>query len=364
VSHPPLVVLFDPESRCPEEHAEALRSGGFRTFRVGDRWAIRDAFHETQELPAALVVVVGGGDMPERADVIPEARSLGVPVIGLVAGADDADSLAEKIRDLDDWVPQSSTAVELTTRISRALAGRIAESSRSKETMEIPIDVRMLELIVHDIRNPLNVIGLTLRVIEQIPQERRAEIQEDLNFLRENAGQIERMLTLVGEFCRLQRDESPADPVAFDPRRLLEEVVEDRVFRGPERGLPLRLEIDPTTPTSVELDPSRVRFALIFAIFNALGATDRPVTVRTSGRDGRWTVAIVVDKPPPSSVVPFEVASAKYERLIGSPGERKGLDLIIARWVVKSFGGTVRLDVEPGQRTVILVDLPVSPPST
>jgi signal transduction histidine kinase len=360
VSHSPLIVLFDPEARCTEEHAAALRADGFRTSRIGDPGAIRAALRESQELPAALVVVVNGRGMSEHADVIPEARSRGIPVIGLVAGADDADSLAEKIRDLDDWVPQSSTPVELSTRLGRALAGRNAEASRSRETMEIPIDVRMLEVIVHDIRNPLNVIGLTLRVIEQIPPERRADIQEDLTFLRDNAGQIERMLTLISEFCRLKREENPSEPSTFDPRRLLEQVVEDRAFRSPERGLPLHLEIDPSTPTRVDLDPSRVRYAVIFAIFNALGAADRPVTVKTSGRNGRWTVAIVVEKPPPSSVVPFEVVSDTYERLIGSVGERKGLDLVIAGWVVQSFGGKVRLNVEPGKRTTILIDLPVS----
>ncbi len=224
----------------------------------------------------------------------------------------------------------------------------------------IPIDVELLATIVHDIRNPLNVIGLTLRVIEQMPDHLRSEIQEDVDFLRDNAGQIEKMLSLLSDFCRLSELEDPGTPASFDPRRFIEEVLAERAHRGNDKAFPAIFTRDPSTPASVNLDPVRARIALLCALTNAAGASDCPLSVRTSGTADRLTIAIIVKKPPPSTVFARRVNPEQYERLIATQTERRGLDLAIASSISAQFGGSLHLDVAPNEGTTIVIDWPVN----
>ncbi len=67
---------------------------------------------------------------------------------------------------------------------------------------------------------------------------------------------------------------------------------------------------------------------------------------------------MIVDKPPPTTVSSMDIRPDKFERLAGSAAERRGLDLAIAARVSELFGGSARLEVEPGRRSTIVLDWP------
>jgi len=223
-----------------------------------------------------------------------------------------------------------------------------------------PIDGRLLGMIVHDIRNPLNVIGLTVRVIEQMAPLIRAELEEDLGFLRDNASQIEAILALLSDLCRINEENVPHSPYEFNPGRFIEDLLTERAHKGNDKAFPARLEQDSSTPSSVILDPVLARIALLAVLTNAASATDFPLQVRTAGNGDRWTISISVEKPPPRTVVSHEVKPDVFQRLIGSPAERRGLDLAIASWISAQFGGTIRLEVVPETKSTIVIDWPVN----
>ena len=223
----------------------------------------------------------------------------------------------------------------------------------------IPIDARLLGMIVHDIRNPLNVIGLTLRVIEQMPSPVKSELQEDLGFLRENTAQITRMLVLVSEFCRLREHQISLSPAPIEPARFLGDLLAERAGKATEQAYPARLDCDPSTPATVHLEPVRLRFLIQYALANAAGATDRPLLVRLSGSGDRWRVTITVDRPPPSSVQGGPISSNVFERLMATEAERRSFELAIAAWLGEELGGSVRMEVNPGVSSTVVVDLPV-----
>ena len=190
VSQPPLVVLFDPESLSPAEHETAIASGGYRTeraARVDEALAVLE-----RDDPAALVVVEGRAGPADESRVCHAASDRGIPVLGLIDHEGDGASLKDRVKGYDGWTHYACPASDLIARLGADAQwqGPTAPPTHGP----IPIDVRLLAMIVHDIRNPLNVIGLTLRVIEQLPAPQRAEVQEDLNFLRDNAGQVEKIL--------------------------------------------------------------------------------------------------------------------------------------------------------------------------
>lgn len=222
------------------------------------------------------------------------------------------------------------------------------------------LDSRFLSLVVHDLRTPLNVIGLSLSMIEQSIPGDDPSLEEDLRIVRENTYQIERMLASLSDFNRLTQGAGRPSSTPFEPRRLLSEVVEALGSRPPAGQPPIRLELRPGCPPEVELDPILARQALLYALGNAQAAADgTPVEVVAGGSPGRWITEIRTSATPPPSLRPSPLSSDRYERLQGSAAERLGLDLAITARVTELLGGSARLDVTEGRGTAIVLDWPV-----
>jgi signal transduction histidine kinase len=225
--------------------------------------------------------------------------------------------------------------------------------------MSIELNSKFLSLVVHDLRTPLNVIGLTLRLIDQAIPKGDPDLEEDLSVLQENVGQIERMLAYLTDYCRLLEDSVTLRREQFDPKRMLAELVEERQLRVPAAKGVVQLEIGPECPSVVELDPSWSRLAVRHAISNASAAADgSPVQVTASGSPDRLVIECRVNRPSPSSVHSGALRPETYERLFGTIHERRGLDLAIAARVTELFGGSARLDVFEGRGTSVVLDWP------
>lgn len=336
-----------------EQADPSKAGGGIRTFQDVnyDGFNASPGVRAIHEGKASLVIVVEAEAFSHLAET---GRYHGVPTLLIVDQIGDPRELARRSRTFDGWMSLDAIDRELPARVAEMLH-RLGKSSGNLPS----IDPRFLALVIHDLRTPLNVIGLTIRAIAQTISEPTAELEEDLRFLTDNSRQIERMLAQLGDFCRLVEGESRLSAVEFDPRRFLADFLDERRGRPGAEATPIRLEIADDSPSEVSLDPQRVRLALQHSLANALNAAgDSPIRIRSSGGTGRWTVELVVDRPAPATVKSLELRPDRFERLAGSAAERRGLDLAIAAMVSEMFGGSARLDVEPGRRSTIVLDWP------
>ncbi len=223
--------------------------------------------------------------------------------------------------------------------------------------MSIHLDSRFVSLVVHDLRTPLNVIGLSLRLIDQSIAHRTKDLDEDLRVVQDNVFQIERMLAHLSDYCRLIDEKMGLRPTLFNPRRMLEEVVEEQSLRI--QGASIRLEFREGYPTEVDLDPNWARLAVRHALGNALAASEgSPIRAILGGGPDRFELEVRTERPPTDSVRPMALGVETYERLFGSKYERRGLDLAIAAGVTELFGGKARLDVDKDRGTSIFLDWP------
>jgi signal transduction histidine kinase len=234
--------------------------------------------------------------------------------------------------------------------------------------MATELNSHFLAVVVHDMRTPLNVIGLTLRLIDQAIPTRNSELDEDLRVVRENVGHIELMLAHLSDYCRLVEDSAAVRPSPFDLRRLAAELVEDPTARplALSQQRSVRLNVAADCPQEVELDPAWARVAMRHAIGNALAAAEGgPVSLslrpapHSADDSERVLVEVAIEKPPPQLLQSLPLDGRECERLTGSPHERRGLDLAIAARVSEMFGGRARLEVVEGQRSVVVLDWPV-----
>ena len=272
-----------------------------------------------------------------------------MPVLAVLVSPVASPALASRARDYHDWTLGPPRPEEIATRLLRLI-------SQGQTTT---IDPRFLALMVHDLRTPLNVIGLTIRALSQSMPVKSADFEEDLTFLQDNARQIEKMLAQLGDFCRLLEIETAPVGVEFDFCRFLSDFVEDRSIRGGIGNADVRLELNGPCPREVSLDPNRARMALQHVVANAITAAgDGYVRIELGGVTDRIRLAVIVDRPPPVTVVNTELRADLYERLAGSAAERRGLDLAIAAGISALFGGSARLEVEPEIRSTIVLDWP------
>lgn len=228
--------------------------------------------------------------------------------------------------------------------------------------MGMTFDPRFLMLVIHDLRNPLNVIGLTHRMLMDSPAGDDPSAREDLEILGENARQMERMLRQLSDYARLLETADRPHPLPFDPSRLVGEIVEDHNSRAVEGTPAVLVSTAETTPSRVLLDPSRSRLAIQGALNNAATAAEgRPIRVVVGGRDGgrRLVVEVVVEGPPRETVVATRLRGDHIDRLIGTPMERVGLELALAAKVSELFGGETRLEVAPGRSSTLVLDWPI-----
>ena len=306
-----------------------------------------------RERPSLAVVVEVDGQAGSFPGLVKAARARGVATVGVIDPVGGPIALVDRARAFDGWVSRDQVAEELPARVAGLLG-------RPGGTSDLPaLDARFLALVVHDLRTPLNVIGLTIRAISQTSPDLGAEFEEDLTFLQENARQIEKMLSQLADYCRLLEAGSQVSAVEFEPRRFLSDFVEDSLGRPGAEATPVRLDFAENSPAEVALDPNRVRLALQHSLANAMiAAGETPVRLRSSGREGRWLIEMVVDKPPPATVSSMDLRPEKFERLAGSAAERRGLDLAIAARVSELFGGSARLEVEPGRKSTVVLDWP------
>ena len=357
------LLVFDSDPVRSAELAEALSSHGFRATQAGPASRARETLK--RERPAVAVVSEAlFTSSPEGTRLRMAATETSVPILVVVDDVGDPEALADRLAEADDWISRRGLDSELPARVARLLKQREGHGpSRPRpatpDTSTLPTDASFFALVIHDLRTPLNVIGLSLRMISQAVPRGDADLEEDIRFVDENFRQIERMLAQLGDFYRLFENEGQLNPSPFSPRRMIDEVLEARAIKAGTKTSPVRLEIRPDCPAEVDLDPMRVRQAIQYVLTNGnASAGGEPIRLTMHGGSDRWVIEMAIDKPAPSSVHSVALSPLTFERLCGFAAERRGMDLAIAAKVSEMFGGSARLDVVENQGTSVVLDWP------
>jgi signal transduction histidine kinase len=348
----PRLLILDVSNPGATAIAAPLESRGYRVVSVGSGGEALQALRRARPSLAVVAQGRGGsaGSGARQSEFLAAARAMGIPVLEVIEDGVELRARLERSEDIDDWVLRGSSPEELDARIAGLLRRRVPA----------PIDVPFSAMVVHDLRTPLNVIGLSLRMIEQALPREDAEVEEDLRFIQENLRQIERMLSQLSDYARLFEPGLRLTAHAFDPRRTVDELLENRSNHSVWKGSTVRLDVHETCPAEVSLDQSRARMAIEYALINAgAAAHDELIRLTLRGGPGRWVIEVTIDRPPPSSVTSTELRPHVFERLCGFAADRRGMDLAIVARISELFGGSARFEAIPGRATTIVLDWPV-----
>jgi signal transduction histidine kinase len=212
---------------------------------------------------------------------------------------------------------------------------------------------RFSRSIVHDLKNPLHVIGLTAELAcapNSTPQARATAYER----VRK---QIDRITELVGEILHFTQGTGTSETLALTNYReffnqILEELREEAAIKSS------RLQVaNPPPDAKVMLNPNRLRRVFLNLIHNATDVMPRggDITVRFTFTP-RELITEVEDAGP--GIAP-EIAGQLFQAF-ATHGKTHGtgLGLSICKKIVEDHGGRIWARNEPGSGAVFAFALP------
>ena len=214
---------------------------------------------------------------------------------------------------------------------------------------------RFARSIVHDLKNPLNIIGLTaeMATLEQSTPQMRRQAMESIR------GQVDRINEMIGEIMDFTQG-APPDLVLppMDYGHFVDQVLEGLRPEVALKAVTLELE-NPPPSVLVLLNPKRFRRVFHNLIHNATDALQEGgrIMLRFETRPAE-VVTEVEDTGP--GIAP-EIAGQLFEAFVTfGKVNGTGLGLTICKRIVEDHHGWITARNQPGRGAVFAFGLPVS----
>ncbi len=223
---------------------------------------------------------------------------------------------------------------------------------------------RFFSSMSHEIRTPVNaVIGLNeMNMREDVPEE----VMENSKNI-EVAGKI--LLQTINEIMDMSRLETgtmeimPAD---YRTTAMLSDIVGMTWLRAKEKGLDLRIDVDPEVPSWLYGDEVRIKQILLNIVTNAVKYTpEGSVTVKITGHPADGGTYImeysITDTGIGIREENIQYLFSSFQRVDDTKThaiEGTGLGLSIVKQLVDLMGGTVTVESEYGKGSTFHVEIP------
>ena len=254
-------------------------------------------------------------------------------------------------------------------RLAEELARRIALALDNASLYEIAQTAlaareRVLGLVAHDLRNPLNSILLVAQLFKRRGGEPERRSQAHVEAIRASALRMNRLIEDLLDVRRLEAGHLSIDPKVLETRELIADVLATERRIAAQAEVELQVELAGALP-SVCADRDRLWQVLENIIGNAIKFSPprSHVTVSAAAR-GDEVVVRVADHGPGIAADDLPHLFESFWQAKKSDRRGAGLGLSIAKGIVEAHGGRLWVDSTVGEGTTFSFTLPVAPAQT
>ena len=286
------------------------------------------------------------------------ARTLGLMIVSRTAAYHWTDEDVEMAEALAAQASVSLENARLHDELQRAYDDVQAGQARIIQSEKMAVLGTFASGLAHEVRNPLNSIGLQLSLLERRVAEAEGRAskgaRDKIGIIRE---EIRRLDTLVNDFLLLSRtNRMSLRPVSIDA--LADELLGLLEPEAAAAGVTLgRGQVGDPAP-EIQADPEKIKQVILNLLRNATEAMPNGGAVRleTGLVDGRVCLRIRDNGPGlPKDVDVFQL-------FVSTKPGGTGLGLSIVQQIVQDHGGEIAAQSRPGEGTTFTIWLPVTPP--
>lgn len=222
----------------------------------------------------------------------------------------------------------------------------------------------LIQTIVHDLRNPLTSIMMSLDLIRKSDFDKQILDDNQLNFLEVAQSNTRRMANLVNtilDINRLETERIPARLSTVSLPKLVTDAIKFQVTLAKEKNILIENLVDDDFPT-VQVDIAMIGRVFQNLIDNAIKFTPEQGTITIQARwiEGqRFCEVSILDSGPG---LPEEMRSKIFQKFSSgnNPGHGTGLGLAYCRLAIEAHGGEIWADLERSSGTQLIFTLPIA----
>jgi signal transduction histidine kinase len=163
------------------------------------------------------------------------------------------------------------------------------------------------------------------------------------------------------DLSRIESKEVVLNKSSRDINSLVKEVIKKYEFNAKSKNIQLKAELEPLF--SIKLDVDLMRQVIGNLVENAIkySPEDSEVTIASKEAEGRIQVAIKDNGPgiPKDEIDNIFLKFYRSKSAKASPIKGTGLGLYLAKYFVELHQGTLKVESQPEQGSLFVVELPV-----
>lgn len=286
---------------------------------------------------------IGQGDYQGRVEV-KSRDELGVL-------ADEFNRMTDAVRERENHLAQKSRELQLAYRDLQDSSERLRRSERLAAIGQLAAQ------ITHEVRNPLNAIGLNLELLEE-DLEQLPNAAEALSVLQASMDEVERLTLITEEYLRYASLPRPKLE-ACNINSLLSDMMEFLQGELAEKSVSWELSLEEDVPR-VNIDERQLRQALLNLLRNAMQAAT--LTKAEKGALSLSTEAVsggvAIDIRDNGLGIPEEQRDKIFDPFFSTKEDGSGLGLPLTKQIIEGHGGEIVCRSVPSGGTSFRLYLP------
>jgi signal transduction histidine kinase len=281
-----------------------------------------------------------------------ERQTQRTPII-IVIALDARDDMARALgAGATDFIVSPVNGFELRTRIRQMIS--VARARKRLEQL-LALRTDFTNMVIHDLRNPLQVISSATEVL----QRSSPEASPPLNRVR---SQIVRLQQLIDDLLVVAKSDAGtliANRRDIDAKALVQSVVEDCLPAAATMEISILANIDVEWPLYV--DPALLRRCIENLVLNAIKFS--PFKTKVAIEIAQHQDGVRIDVTDEGNGFPDELRRSMFQPFATgarkTPGVKQtGLGLAFCRMVAEAHGGTITALPKEGAGTIFRLCLP------